>query len=353
MTTLLRRAGHWGARAAVLLVVGALMVLTVAQRSAGEGWWWLELTRYLPYYWLAVPCIAALLVSLALGRWWIAVAATNLALLAFVTMGFVWSAGDAADQASIRLRLMTFNVKAEKAKERPDGLATLASEVAWYAPDLLVMQDADGLRVARSDPAQGDGPPLFGLPYVHAVGQYVIASRFPLYDCTTGQIGFRNESHRYLRCRVDIGGRAVSVVTAHFQSPRSGLMAARHEGLEGADEWLGNYQDRLTQARALATGLADLPRPLVVAGDLNAPDTSPVVGTLLATGLRDTFSSAGRGWGYTYGHNLGRGLAFLRIDHILVSPDIGVVGSSVGTGAASDHRPVIADLFLRPSASRQ
>ncbi len=130
-------------------------------------------------------------------------------------------------------------------------------------------------------------------------------------------------------------------------------MAARHEGLEGADEWLQNYQDRLTRARALATGLAALPRPLVVAGDLNAPETSPVIGTLLAAGLRDTFSSDGRGWGYTYGHKIGRGLAFLRIDHILVSPDIGVVGSTVGTGAASDHRPVIADLFLRPSASRQ
>ena len=68
------------------------------------------------------------------------------------------------DEASTRLRVMTFNVKAEKAKERPDGPATLASEVARYAPDLLVMQDADGLRVASYESAQGDGPPLFGMP---------------------------------------------------------------------------------------------------------------------------------------------------------------------------------------------
>jgi endonuclease/exonuclease/phosphatase (EEP) superfamily protein YafD len=73
-----------------------------------------------------------------------------------------------------------------------------------------------------------------------------------------------------------------------------------------------------------------------------------VIQTLLRVGVRDAFTSAGRGYGYSYGHALRRGYDFLRIDHILVSPDIGVLDSFVGQGTASDHRAVIADLVLRP-----
>ena len=124
-----------------------------------------------------------------------------------------------------------------------------------------------------------------------------------------------------------------------------GLNAARHEGVDGIDAWQRNHETRLAQARALARDLA--PGPLVLAGDLNAPDSSAVVRSLLALGLRDAFASAGRGYGYTYGHTLRPGFSFLRIDHILVSPDFAVRDSSVGGDDASDHRPVIADLAWR------
>ena len=69
---------------------------------------------------------------------------------------------------------------------------------------------------------------------------------------------------------------------------------------------------------------------------------------LLALGLRDAFASAGRGYGYTYGHTLRPRFSFLRIDHILVSPDFAVrdePASAVTT--RPDHRPVIADLAWR------
>ena len=86
---------------------------------------------------------------------------------------------------------------------------------------------------------------------------------------------------------------------------------------------------------------------MIVAGDLNAPEGSPIVGALLDTGLRDAFSSAGFGYGYTHGHSLRPGLSFLRIDHILVGPTIGVGNCFVGGKEGSEHRPVIADLFLQ------
>jgi endonuclease/exonuclease/phosphatase family metal-dependent hydrolase len=207
------------------------------------------------------------------------------------------------------------------------------------------MQDANSYawdpRAAKSWNA-----PVFGLPYVYEFGQYVVASRFELRDCGTGHLDYPGESQRYVHCVVATPDGPVSLVTAHFESPRSGFNAARHEGLEGVVEWRRNYADRYLQSTELARDLVPIARPLIVAGDLNAPESSSVVRTLLAVGLRDAFSAAGVGYGYSYGQALKLGFSFLRIDHILVSPEIGVVECHAGGGEASDHRPVIAELQL-------
>ncbi len=248
---------------------------------------------------------------------------------------------------------MTFNAKVGNALAGGGiGAGALAAEVARHDPDIVVLQDANGLLLDRGAPALEGGPPLFGLPHVFALGQYVVASRLPLRGCAPGQIGFGVEQHRYLRCAVDVHGKTLTVVTAHFKSPRDGLSATRHAGLDGAGEWEENFSDRLEQARALARDVATMPRPLVVAGDLNAPDDSPVVQALLAAGLADSFSTSGRGFGFTYGHSMRAGLSFLRIDHILASRDVTVVDSFVGEGRASEHRPVIADLILGDSPNQ-
>lgn len=329
-------------RVAVAAVVIPVVSLTTAQHAVNSDAWWLELSRYLPYPALLLPSIAVLVLAFWLGRWWVLVCAANLALALTLSMGFEWNSGEGGPR---RVRLMTYNIKADNAAQRRDGMFELGLEVARHDPDILVMQDANGLLVARGDAAYTQGP-VFGLPHVYALGQYIVASRFTLRDCVAGQIGFRDKNHRYLRCVVDAHGVALNVVTAHFQSPRAGLLAARNAGLAGAHEWRRNYEDRLEQAHALAHDLAGIARPLVVAGDLNAPEPSPVIQTLLATGLRDAFSSAGRGYGYTYGQAFRRGYSFLRIDHILVSPDVGLLDSFVGRGEASHHKPVIADLLL-------
>ncbi len=334
-------------RAAAVVVVAvtvSLVALTLAQRGSSEAASWVELSRYLPYYWLLLPGVAGFALSVWLGRWWIVVGAAGLVVLVTATMGLTWRTGEPSGG---RIRLMTFNAKVAEAAERSDGLLALGAEVARHDPDILVMQDADGLLVQRSDPALSGSAPVFGLPHVYALGQYVVLSRLPLRRCTPGNINFRDEAHRYLRCTFDVRGVELTVVTVHFQSPRGGLSAARFQGLGGADEWQQNFQDRLTQSRSLARDLAGLRGPLVIAGDLNAPEGSPVVRNLLATGLRDAFSAAGRGYGYTYGHSMRAGLSFLRIDHLLVSPDIAVADCFAGGSQASEHRPVIADLILR------
>lgn len=329
-------------RAVIAALIAALLLLTVAQQVAKVGPWWLELSRYLPYPALLGPALLAATASLWLGwRWWIAGLAALIAVLV-VAMG--WAHGR-PDVGGVPLRLMTYNIKAYKASLRPGGFDAIAAEVAVHRPDIVVAQDAHGASPAEAAPLWPGGQ-AFGLPYSFAVEQYIVGSRYPLRGCAPGRIDYRGQAHLYVRCTVDVGGRPLDLVTAHFESPRDGLNAARREGFEGVDEWRQNFEDRLGQARALARDLAGADRPLVVAGDLNAPESSAVIRTLLALDLRDAFSSAGRGYGYSYGHALRLGFSFLRIDHILVSARIGVAGVSVGGASTSEHRPVIADLLM-------
>jgi endonuclease/exonuclease/phosphatase (EEP) superfamily protein YafD len=246
------------------------------------------------------------------------------------------------------VRMMTYNIKAYLAERRPDAFAPLANEVAQHDPDILVMQDAIELTQRRQHSPELAAS-LFAGRSVYAHGQYIVVSRLPLRDCQPHDMSYRGEDAEYVHCVVTAHGVDVDLVTAHLLSPRRGLNATRRERVEGIDDWQQNFADRLTQAHELASGVAGRQRPMILAGDLNASEASPVVRALLAQGLRDAFSSAGLGYGYTHGHALKLGISFLRIDHILVSDEIGVTDAFPGGWRASEHRPVIADLLIQRS----
>jgi len=338
----------WIARGAVLGVAVPAVLLAAAYRAEPLGSWWLELLQYAPYPAFLLPALLALVMSWRLGWPWRVIAIGALALVATIIMGFSFGR---ADSGSGALRMMTYNVKAYRATRYPGVYEALEREVAQRRPDLLVMQDADELTAARrSTPTLLRS--VFAGRHVFSHDQYIVVSRYPLRDCRAGDLSFRGQRHSYVRCIVDADGREIELFTAHLLSPRRGLNATRHEGAEGIDDWRQNFEDRLSQSRKLAADVAKRERPLIVAGDLNAPETSPVIRTLLDRGLRDAFSSAGRGYGYTHGHSTMLAISFLRIDHILVSPEIGVVDALAGGKDGSEHRPVIADLVLQRDGSR-
>ena len=123
--------------------------------------------------------------------------------------------------------------------------------------------------------------------------------------------------------------------------------------LPGAIQQLeNNVEARFTQAQALSEYLRQEIGPVIVAGDLNSPDDSRVCATLRSAGLHDAFAQGGKGYGYTYGHFLLQhrlpafDFSWMRIDHIMMSSQFQSRRCWTGTGKASDHRPVIADLVL-------
>lgn len=331
-------------KATVVLVAVAVAVLCAGQVVEPRQLPGLVLINYVPFPAYLLPVLVALLASCWLGWAWRVVALSCLAVTLTVVMGWAWGHADAGHG---RVRFMTYNVKGYLASQRSDGFALLAQEINEHQPDILVMQDALGL----SDGADGRDMDALSLVVrknrqVYQVGQYVVASRWPLQHCQVGGIPIAGRSHGFVTCQVQAHGVTLNVVTVHFLSPREGLNAARKEGFDGMADWQQNMLARLQQTGLLAEHLRLMSGPVVLGGDLNAPEASAVVQTLLNTGLRDAFSSAGSGYGYTHGHHLLRGLSFLRIDHILVSKDIGVSDAFAGGREASQHRPVIADLWV-------
>ncbi len=333
----------------VLERLAALCLLAVLLLWAGfafgtESTWWIELLRYLPYPAFLAPALLALLLSWPSGWRWRGASLAALAIVLVGVMDLQLHRGDTPGGAP--LRVMSFNAKAYQAGDTPDGFARIAWEIALHDADVIALQDANF--AADNMPERLPAPikAALGDRQVFLSGQYLVASRHPMRDCRPGSISFPGERHHYVTCTITAHGVEFDFATAHLLSPREGLNATRRERLGGLAEWRENFAMRMLQSHRLAQDLAAQARPLVLAGDLNAPDSSPVIARLRDAGLRDSFAAAGVGYGYSYGHSLRPRFSFLRIDHIMVSGEIGVKDSFVGGAEASAHRPVIADLWL-------
>jgi endonuclease/exonuclease/phosphatase (EEP) superfamily protein YafD len=327
---------------AVASVAGGVALLWFVLASDPETHASWALLQYLPYPTYLLPAIAAAVWSCWLGWAWRLLALGSLTVVLTVLMGLTLGH---ADEGHDHIRVMTYNVKAYNAIKAPNGVANLAMEIMQHDPDVIAMQDAGALSALEQDKPEAYKA-LMGGRQVYAMGQYIVASRLPMKDCGPGWLPYRGQMHTYVHCVLTAHGKEVDFSTVHFTTPRDGLNATRAEGLKGLDAWRVNMSDRMTQSGTLAEKLRLTKRPRILVGDLNAPETSAVVQTLLHTGMRDAFSAAGEGYGFTHGHSLWPGITFLRIDHILVSDDIGVTDAFAGGKLGSQHRPVIADLLL-------
>ena len=326
----------------VLFVFVSTIAISVANQIGPERNWFFSFLQYIPYYFFIAPALGAFALSFMASLRWKLMAIASFVLVLTAVMGLEINAGDAG---TARLRVMTYNVKDYVALDGAAGFVDIAREVALHDPDILALQDA-GLLNEKWDTEREKPATLFGNRHVYTFGQYAVASRYPLRGCRPGYISYRNRTHTYVHCVVLTPHMQIDLYTAHLLTPRVGLNAVRQERLSGIIDWQQNVDDRMTQADSLAKDLHRSIRPVILVGDLNAPEKSLVVRRLLRTGLKDAFSTAGVGYGYTYGHSLKFVISFLRIDHILVSQSFGVEKCFVGGKLASPHRPVVADLLL-------
>ncbi len=327
----------------VLALSGCLLWWGILVWGAEHHWLFAAL-QYAPFWGWLLPVGAVNLLALTQPWRWRLLALLALLVVLGPVMGLVLSGGD---EGAGRVRLMTYNVKAFLNIQQTGGLARVAWEVRQHDPDVVVMQDA-GDNDATTTKLSEQFLPLVQGRQFYAFGQFIVASRLPMRDCTHGYVSFFKETHTYVHCVITAYGKDIDLYTVHLLSPRDGLNALREKSWAGSASWTRSFQARLIQSHALREHLAQRSqsRPVIMAGDFNAPERSLVLRPLLQAGLRDAFSAAGLGYGYTHGHSLRPGWSINRIDHILVSDDLGVEHCDVGGKEASEHRPVIADLLI-------
>ena len=277
------------ARAGVALCAFIAVALSVAFHWDAAANWWVELLRYLPFPAFLIPAFLATAVSMLLGTTWRALAVGSLLLVLTAIMGLSVSVGD---KGSSVLRVMTFNAKTYLAKRTPEGFSRIAWQIAEHDPDVLVLQDA------TFDDEVNIPPPIraaLGTRQIYLSGQYLVASRFPLRDCRSGWFSRDQLDNAqparpdYVRCTLIAHGLSIDLATVHLVSPRRGLNAAREERDLGLTDWRANLGIRLDQVNGLVRSFAGTGRAWIIAGDLNAPEHSPVVQRLLRLGLRDAF----------------------------------------------------------------
>ena len=339
-------ARHYFAYSVLCVTLLAHCVLLGLQNFDIAPVWLSELSRFIPFYWILPALILAVACAFILSPVWPVLAVGNLILFAWITMDFHWRLTEPLMEKGVRLRVLTYNIKALAAERRQGGIDRINQEVQSYAPDIVALQDAQKWLVIGDEQGPASVRPIFGLPYVYGVDQFVLASRYPLEGCTAGKLEPNTTAVQFLQCTAKLGSQEVMLVTTHLVSPRHSLVATKTELWDGLEQWQSNIAERLYQSTTLLSLLAKHRTPVLLMGDFNAPEQSPVIANLQLLGLKDAFAQAGRGWGFTHGHALSRGLDVFRIDHVLVSPSIRVARAFVGTGSASEHNAVVADLLL-------
>jgi endonuclease/exonuclease/phosphatase (EEP) superfamily protein YafD len=332
----------------VTLGYGVLLAaLTIMNLGGGDRWWFGDLNLFLPQAIWGIPAIFLAVAAFRRGGRLVCLPILYLAWTVVPIMGLCWPLHKEAQVDGARaFRCMTWNIKAGSSNPRE-----LLAEIDRQKPDVVFLQEVgNSLRGPLGGYLKGWN--------VKTVDQYIVASRLPLTSLEERKIFCPGENRPCLRCQVRFGEELITLYNIHFLSPRDGLhsfSAARWR------PWLlpavirqleSNVLDRVTQSYALSEMVAQEEGPVLVAGDFNSADSAITMSILRKGGLHDAFAEGGRGYGYTYGHDLlqrtppGLRFSWMRIDHIMMSRHLRTVRSWTGTDKASDHRPVIADLTL-------
>lgn len=192
---------------------------------------------------------------------------------------------------------------------------SMFTDQARFLAERLDMQMVYGASLDRTGREHGQPRRQYGI---------AILSRFPIVDTHNTALPRRRggEQRILLEAEIVAGGVPLRCLNTHLQH-RSGTA-------------------RMAQAEAIRATVADRSAPTVLVGDLNASPDRPEIRTLTEH-LVDVWRSRGVGDGYTYDAETPR----LRIDYVLVSPDIDVERARVTPTTASDHLPVTAELKLR------
>lgn len=327
-----RTKGGRRATVAAWLYALLLVALAVTLRQAGDRWWPTTLVLYGPRWIWGVPLAALLLQLPREGKRLIGPLLLGGACWLGVLMGCCVSWRTWANDASsgVELRVLTCNVAIDAVR---DG--ALAGLIDKVQPDVVALQEAPSDAESRWFSS--------GAWYFERGGRVLVASRFPIEQASSAHWRDIGAEGSLLRCDLNVDGRRCHVFGIHLMTPREGLEAVLSHGWRSRPTLENNTHLRGLQS-AGARRLVERARgPAIVAGDFNLPVDSFIYRKNWG-GWSNAFSTCGWGFGSTkWTRWFGA-----RIDHVLANDEWRFARCWVGPDVGSDHRPLIADVYLRP-----
>jgi endonuclease/exonuclease/phosphatase (EEP) superfamily protein YafD len=327
----------------------ALLAIWLLLRYVGEAWWATTAALYLPRYLFGLPLPVVAIAAWALEmRRLAAVQLASLAVLLFPVMRLVVPWPVSADASAPTVRVVSMNVNAGRA-----GADVIADAVMRYSPDVVLFQETAGNETLVA-------PLRAHFPTVATSTQFLIATRFPVLKTNEPPKVSHDgtmRSARFIEYVLDTPLGEVSFFSVHPISPREGLTSLRGDGLrreiesgrliEGtkAGSLEANTRLRAIQVEALSQAAAQEAGPVVIAGDTNLPDASPLLRRNLGA-YDDAFLQVGSGFGYTFPTNK-RFPAWMRIDRIVGGRGVRFTHFEIGRPVVSDHHFIVADLQKR------
>lgn len=300
-----------------LLALGGLCVATSLALLAPLGWPFELFAHFRAQYAVAAALVAVVLV------WRRRAVAAGIAVLLVVWNALPVVQRALAESPSLACTGPAFTVATVNLQFSNRSQQTALAWLAAHPADVIVVQELTGAW-AQALAGSDAHPHRFLLTREDPYGIGVL-SRWPLESA--GAIDLAGDGLPSIEGIVDIEGRRVRLLGLHTRWPVLPEVARMRDA-----------------ALVGAAGIArDSDLPVILLGDLNLTPDSPEFTRLLdESALRDVVS--GRRWRPTW--QAGFWPLALRIDHVLVSPQLCVEGVEVGPSIGSDHRPVIARLRL-------
>jgi endonuclease/exonuclease/phosphatase (EEP) superfamily protein YafD len=204
----------------------------------------------------------------------------------------------------------------------------LAEQIALADPDVVVLVEVDRRWLSELKPALDGYGEVVEHPQDNNFG-IALYSRLPLVSAEVVHFGPEHEIDApAIVASLLVQGTPVKLYGVHTLPPAAAQFAGHRD----------------LQLQALAQQVAAQQGPVLVVGDLNTTMYAQSHKDLVATGgLRNARRGKGRMGTWPSGMS---SLMRIPIDHVLVSPELQVLGLQVGDRTGSDHLPLIAELAL-------
>jgi endonuclease/exonuclease/phosphatase (EEP) superfamily protein YafD len=327
-----RRLDDWISTATWVYAVLVLATLVLI-RWVGEAWWGVTLLLFLPRWLFLVPIALLALAGLRSrrsSRW--AVQGALALVVAGPLMGLsmpiyqLWRGPIEGE----RFRVLTFN--------RGDGwldVPALVDLIEREEVNLICFQEGlipdPRLEAYLANGWWRDRQRLVASRYP------IVAEREPPPDRSTKE---GQSSARFTRVRIRApSGREFWLVSLHMPTLRPGFNRFLAGDIRGLSQQIDWWRRELAR---VVDGLAEIrDQPFLIGGDFNMPSDDATMAGLRSV-CRFGFEEAGWGYGYTRPTSM----PWIRIDHILASPEWVFTRCWVGPDLGSDHLPLLAEVDL-------